>query len=171
MPQVSHTARPARTAALGLALLALGSCGVTNTLEGSLGEVLDLSFVSVEVSITETAVIVGYNRPSGGEGEGRDIVLKLVAETPPVDIVGGKALDLTALPDGTPRATVTRSVADDPIRTLAAIKLGTLTFDGKVELDRPVTGSFRVTLGEGGDAGKGRTAFGTFTVKKVVQGN
>ena len=141
---------------------------MTNTLEGSLGEVLDLAFVSVEVSLTDTAVIVGYNRPNL---EARDIVFKLVANTPPADIVPGQPLDLSAAPDGTPRATVTRSVGEDPIRTLAAIKSGTLTFDGPLALDRGVTGSFRVTLGEGGDAGKGRTAFGTFTVKQVVPGN
>jgi len=167
MPQVRHTGALGALGALLLALAASG-CAVTNTLEGSLGEVLDLTFVGVEVAITDTAIIVGYNRPNL---DARDIVFKLVSETAPKDLVAGQPLDLGPAPNGTPRATVTRSVGDDPIRTLAAIKTGTLSFDGPLELGRGVTGSFRVTLGEGGDAGKGRTAFGTFTVKQVVPGN
>ena len=38
-------------------------------------------------------------------------------------------------------------------------------------LDQPLAGEFRVTLDEGGDAGKGRTVFGTFQVTRVVPGN
>ena len=122
----------------------------------------------MEVSITDGAVIVGYNRP---HGEGRDIVFKLVVGQVPAEVVPGTVIDLAPNPDGTARATCTRSVADDPIRTLASIKTGTLTLDAIPELDKAVSGEFRVTLDEGGDAGKGRTAFGTFKVAKVVPGS
>ena len=138
------------------------------SLEGSLTEVLDLNFTTVEVSITDTSIILGYNR---AHGDGRDIVFKLVAYTAPTDMTPGQPINLAPAPDGTPRAAATRSVADDPIRNLAAIKTGELTFQAPLELDKPNSGDFRVTLGEGGDAGKGRTAFGNFKVLRVVPGS
>ena len=57
------------------------------------------------------------------------------------------------------------------LKAAAAIKAGRLTLDAIPALDQPVGGEFRVTLGEGGDAGKGRTAFGTFRVLKVAPGS
>jgi len=166
MPQVRrHLGR----AALVPALLALaGGCSPVNSLEGSLTEVLDLSFTAVEVSITDSAVIIDYYRPNA---ESRDIVFKLVAQVKPTDVVPGKSIDLGPADDGTARASCTRSVANDPIRNLATIKSGELTLSAVPTLDQPVHGDFRVTLGEGGDAGKGRTAFGNFRVSKVVPGS
>lgn len=168
MPQVTRQiARWALVSALCAAALA-GCRKGDDTLEGSLGEVIDLSFDDVEVSITEWNVIIGYHRP---HGEGRDIVFKLVANKRPDEVVRGEEIDLAPLPDGTAVASCTRSVADDPIRTFAAIKTGMLKLDRVPEIDGVVGGSFRVTLAEGGDAGKGRTAFGSFRVLKVVPGN
>ena len=166
MRQVSghRTARPLPWA---LALL-VAACGGSNTLEGSLGEVVDLRFDGVEVSVTDSAVTVGYFRR---KGEARDLVFKLVLDSPPGNVVHEIQTDLSPTPDGRPRASVTRSVAEDPIRTYAAIKHGFVRFDGPLELDRPASGELRVTLGEGGDAGEGRTAFGTFSVERVVPGS
>ncbi|MBI5544004.1 MAG: hypothetical protein HY901_08965 [Deltaproteobacteria bacterium] len=165
MPQVRTLLA---AALLALAATAPAGCASENALEGSLGEVLDLGFEDVEVSITETAVIVGYHKP---HGEGRDIVFKLVSHTVPAEVVPKQVIDLSPAADGSSRAECTRSAADDPIRTFAAIRTGTLTFDAPLVLDQPVGGEFRVTLGEGGDAGKGRTAFGTFRVLRVVPGS
>ena len=48
--------------------------------------------------------------------------------------------------DGTARATCTRSVAADPIRTYAAIKSGTLMLNAIPVLDQKVGGEMRVTF-------------------------
>ncbi|MGI5861782.1 MAG: hypothetical protein ACOX6T_06945 [Myxococcales bacterium] len=158
--------RTARPLAWALALL-VAACGEANSLEGSLGEVVDLRFDGVEVSVTDAAVSVGYFRR---KGEARDLVFKLVLDSPPGSVVHGVRTDLSPMPDGRPRAAVTRSVAGDPIRTFAPIKHGFVRFDGPLEIDRPVSGELRVTLGEGGDAGEGRTAFGTFSVERIERG-
>jgi hypothetical protein len=180
MPQVTHSAGnvlPSGACSLRaragggrllLSLCAVLSCKQVNTLEGSLGEILDLEFTGVEVSITEKAVIVGYWRP---KGEGRDIVFKLVAYKVWSEVVPGESIDLGPAPDGAVQAAASRSAADDPVRTYAAIKSGALTLSTAPAIDQPLSGEFRVTLGEGGDAGKGRTAFGKFEVDRVVPGN
>lgn len=153
---------------LWLLALALGTCGHATSLDGSLKEILDLHFDSVEVSTTTSDIAVTYYRPNG---DGRDVVLKVVGYTKPEDVVPGLPIDLAPAPDGAARGAVTRAVANDSIRTLAAIKRGSLTFDRPLEVGKPVSGNFRVTLGEGGDAGRGRTAFGDFTTPRVVPGS
>ena len=174
MPQVRARAGGANRPFFAVLAAALAVGGVPaceqppNTLEGSLTEIIDLEFQSVEVSITEWQVIVGYWTP---HLEGRDIVFKLVANKRPNEVVPGEAIELSPREDGTARATCTRSVADDPIRTYAAIKSGTLVLDAIPVLDGAVGGEFRVTFDEGGDAGKGRTAFGRFRTLKVAPGN
>ncbi len=152
--------------AAALGVLAPG-CGRENTLEGSLGDVVSLGFESVEVAVTTGSVVVSYYRPQGG---GRDVVLKLVVGISPAIVPPGQELDLSPRPDGTPNAVCTRAVVGDPIHTLAAVLTGTFTLDRVPVVDQPVSGSFRVTLGEGGEAGKGRNAFGTFKVVRVVPG-
>lgn len=154
---------------LAAALLAVAAgCGSGNTLEGSLGEILSLDFEEAEVAVTETEVVLSYWRP---KGEGRDVVFKLVVNILPGDVVSNQEYELEPLPDGAAFAVCTRAVADDPIHTLAAVRRGRFLLDAAPAVDRPVAGHFRVTLGEGGDAGKGRTAFGDFKVKRVVPGS
>jgi len=151
------------------------SCQGANTLEGSLGEVLDLGYTAVEVSVTGYAIIVSYVRPHLTT---RDTVFRLVVYIDPTTVVSGRPIDLSPREDGSPRAQVTRSVGGDPIRTLAAIKTGELTLQGSspdggspVFIDAPINGELRVTFGEGGDAGKGRTAFGQFRTPRVLPGS
>jgi hypothetical protein len=152
--------------AAAVAVLAPG-CGRETSLEGSLGEVVSFGFESVEVAVTSGSVGVSYYRP---QGAGRDVVFKLVVAIAPASVPPGQDLDLAPRPDGTPNAVCTRSVGSDPIHTFAAVRVGTFTLDRVPTVDQPVTGSFRVTLGEGGEAGKGRTAFGNFKVARVVPG-
>jgi len=157
----------ARLLVLALLLAATG-CSDPNRLEGSLGEVMDLEFEEVEVARYPDSFSVAYWRP---HEDMRDVAFKLVVRVPPTQIVPNTPLELGPAPDGTPRALVTRAVADDPIRTLAEVRHGTLTLNGQPTLDMPLSGSFRVTFGEGGDGGKGRTAFGEFEVERVVPGS
>ncbi|MGC4121217.1 MAG: hypothetical protein QM765_42900 [Myxococcales bacterium] len=174
MPQVRRHAGGATRPflallAAGLAAVALPACDPPpNTLEGSLTEVIDLNFTDVEVSITDAQIIVGWWKP---HNEGRDIVFKLVANKLPAEVVPGEVIDLSPREDGTARASCTRSVAGDPIRTYANIKSGTLRLNAIPKLDLNVGGEMRVTFDEGGDAGKGRTAFGHFNVLQVKPGS
>lgn len=177
MPPVSPAPWEGRGAAprqagarpLAAALLALAAgCGSSHTLEGSLGEILPLDFEEAEVAVTENEVVLSYWKP---KGEGRDVVFKLVVSIRPGDVVPNQEYELEPLPDGTAFAVCTRAVADDPIHTLAAVRRGRFLLDAAPAVDRPVAGHFRVTLGEGGDAGKGRTVFGDFEVERVVPGS
>ncbi len=171
-PGTFRRAARARAGAVRLfaaAFLALApGCGAKDTLEGSLGEILPMDFKDVEVAVTDTEVVVSYFRPNG---PGRDVVLKLVVNDAPPDVPPGQYLDLSPRPDGTANAVCTRAVANDPIHTLAAVRTGELKLSAVPVVDQPVSGEFRVTLGEGGDAGRGRTAFGTFSVTRVVHGS
>lgn len=163
---------PGHSGAAGLVaavLLGLAAgCGSGNTLEGSLTEILAMDFKEVEVALTESEVVLSYFKP---KDKGRDIVFKLVVNIAPADVVANQEYKLEPLPDGTAFAVCTRAVADDPIHNLAAIRYGVFRLDAAPVVDRPVSGSFRVTFGEGGDAGKGRTAYGDFKVSRVVPGS
>ena len=170
-PQGPRTrVRGASRFALPLCLLAMAlSCsGPDSTLEGSLTELLDVAYTGIEVSVTDWAVILSYVRP---HLTARDTVLRLVVYVAPKDVVPGQLIDLSPNEDGSARASVTRAVGGDPIRTLAAIKMGQLTLSAIPEIDKPVSGEWRVTLDEGGDAGKGRTAYGIFRTSAVKPGN
>lgn len=154
---------------LAAALLALAAgCGSGNTLEGSLSEILPMDFKEAEVAITESEVVLSYWKP---KGQGRDVVFKLVVNIAPTEVAPNQEYKLDPLPDGTAFAVCTRAVADDPIHSFAAVRYGTFLLDAVPTVDRPVAGHFRVTLGEGGDAGKGRTAYGDFKVGRVVPGS
>jgi hypothetical protein len=158
-----------RAALLAAAAGALApGCRASNTLEGSLGEIVDLTFTDTEVAVTGSEVILSYYRPNGAA---RDVVFKLVVNIAPKDVPPGRELDLAPRPDGTANATCTRAVAGDPIHLYAAVRIGSLEMDQVPVVDGEASGSFRVTLGVGGDAGRGRTAFGNFQVDHVAQGN
>ena len=158
MPQVSRL--------LALVALACAGCGPGNTLEGSLGEALDLRFDGVEVQADKATLTVLYQR---GTVAPKDVVFKLVVRTAGLKIDPRVTIDL-APPDAAPLAVATRVVPNDPVHDLPLVKRGQLSLDAAPEAGKPLTGSFRLTFGEGGDAGKGRQALGTFTVTSVVAG-
>ena len=154
-----------------LALLAwLGAgCGTSNTLEGSLSEVVKIGFKQVEVTRTDTQIAVSYFTPVGPADQGaRDTVFKLTVNLS--SVIAGTPADLTPDLDGNPRAQATRAVADDPVHLFAPLLNGSITFDASPDVEKKTSGSFHVFFGDGGDAGKGRTAYGTFSVAAVVSG-
>jgi len=174
MPQVSQTSSRRRVGsrrAPWLAALVLcaaaPACPAPNTLEGSLAEVVDLRFDSVELAVTQQALILGYHRKSG---EARESVFKLVVAVPPQTVEPGVEIELAPGSDGEPRAVATRAVGEESIRTFAEVRRGRLLLDCYAVVNEPCSGEFRVTLGEGGDAGEGRAAFGSFQVDAVVPG-
>lgn len=147
-----------------LMALALGACGRSNTLEGSLTEIIDLSFTEAEVQRGADAVVIAYTRP---KGEGKDTVFRLVVKVR--DIEPGAELTLVEGENGIP-ATASRAVADDPVRNFPPIRRGMVLFDSDPLVGGGTSGEFRATFGDGGDAGKGTTVFGTFTVARVATG-
>lgn len=140
--------------------IAFTGCSEANTLEGSLTEILDLDFTDVKAVISDSEVSIRYLRYRGEQGADNpeDVVFKLSVSG---SITSGSELDLSPSLDGTINASVTRSVAEDPVHILAAVKRGTLKVDSLTTTH--IIGSFRVTLDAGGDAGRGRTAFGKFS--------
>jgi hypothetical protein len=168
MPQVTPRApwssRPRRGRGRVLALVLASSCAQANALEGSLGEIVDLRFTSVEVARGPGALAVRYLEPVG---EVQEVVLSLVVTLADEELVAGRPLDIGPAADGTARATLSRVRANDPIRDFAPVRRGTLWLEAVPELGKPTSGEWRVTLGEGG-VGEGRTVTGLFEVDAVV---
>ncbi len=152
------------------AAAALGSCGRANSLEGSLVEVVTLGFQEVEVARGDTAVSISYFTKTGtADQPGRDIVLRLVVHL--TSVQPNVPFDLAPDLDGNRKAEAVRSVVNDPVHAYAPVVSGAITFDQSPDVEKPASGTFHVFFGDGGDAGKGRTAYGSFTVKSVVAAN
>jgi hypothetical protein len=156
--------------AVGLLALALAACARGNALEGSLSEVVSLKFHDVEVARTDTDLSISYFTWVGDATLGaRDTVFKLDVYLS--SVIPDAPFDLSPDLDGNRRAEATRAVAEDPIRRYAPLHNGAITFDREVQVGYPTSGTFHVFFAEGGDAGKGRTAYGNFDVPVVVPAN
>ena len=160
-----------RAGRLALALVAIAACSQGNSLEGSLSDETSLSFDSVQVQVSSSAVAVIYlrNLPGGG---GQDTVLKVVATTTGLDLTRPLSIDLTEPLNGGPavRGSVSRAVSGDARNTFAALVRGRLELDDPPTVGGPMSGSFTVLFGQGGTIGDGRTAFGNFYGKVAQAG-
>lgn len=148
-------------ALLFLGLAGLPGCGSGNhQLEGSLSEVLDLTYQSVDVVKNPDDLSVRFLMP---QGAGDNVVLRLSVDLAGTSIDARETFDLTSLGlQGNPRGTVSRSVLDDPLTTFPRMKRGELTFNHRVIPGEAVSGEFRITFENGTELASGRTVFGTF---------
>lgn len=146
-----------------IAAAVLTACGPTR-LEGSLTELLDLHYQSVEVSRSGDTVAVRFFTP---RGQGEDLVLEVAANTDGVDLAPGQAIDLAEQdPSGQQRGELTRNVLDDPRRTFPSLWIGSLTLDQLPEkTGQAISGKLNVTFVECINFGCGRTVFGSFQGK------
>lgn len=160
-------------AALGAVLSAACGSNFAGTLEGSLTEIMpDLfDFRDGEVQFDpKSSLAVAYFavRDNGPDASRRDTVFKIVVRLAQAPLDGQtRTADLAPDFDEQPKATVSRNVREDPRSVLAPIKAGTFAVDSEPEVGKSLGGHFRVTFGMGGDAGQGRTAFGTFWAREV----
>jgi hypothetical protein len=146
---------PSRLVALAV-LLAAAGCGGGNSLDGSLSEAIDLSFSTVEVKRSPTALQVTYL-----QSEGREVVARITVATAGLDLRDDLSLDGEYAP-GHPRATVTRAVDGEPLLNLPRIQHGTMSLDDEPVVGEPLRGEFSLSFAEGGDLGAGRTLSGSF---------
>jgi hypothetical protein len=143
-------------------LLALAGCGAPNTLEGSLGDQVSLTFDTVEIQRSPTAIAVAYLKALPGGG-GHDTVLELVATVDAATLEKAGSINLVEKVGDGLRGAATRAVSGDPRRDLPPLVRGTLAFEGAATSGKSVSGSFSVLFDQGGSVGAGRTAFGDFT--------
>jgi hypothetical protein len=149
--------------------MALALCGCApNSLQGSLGQDMSLSFDSITIQRTADEVSVSYLKGIPG-ATGNDIVFEIIANTDGVSLSKGGSINLAqVLSDGTLRGSIARVVHDNPSNTFPPIVRGTLTFGQNPAVGARVSGSFTLLFGEGGEIGSGTTAFGTFVANVVA---
>jgi hypothetical protein len=171
------------TLPLVAALVGLGlACG-PHRVEGSLQELLDLTFKDIELRFSGDQIAVRWTRP---KGTGEDAVLIVSEKLDGLTVHTGDKVDLAAplpdfaladagipdgglLPDGgiasQQRGVVTRDVFNDPRKTFPLISDGYMVLYDVPRDGGVVNGNFSVTFQRCVDFGCGRTVFGDFKAK------
>lgn len=167
--------------ALVLAAFAAGSGCNTDSkipppkfrLEGSLTQVMDLSYDEARILIAPSDVSLTFVRikplgsleePDGGNqnqmmGVSEDYPIKLAYQLDGEELDGGR-LDLASLDsNGSPRGVISRNVQDDPRNTFPPLLRGTLIFNQPLTERATVTGDFNLTFENGTEVASGRTVF------------
>jgi len=177
---MKRAAVPIVAAVVGVAL----ACGPTKV-EGSLQEILDLTYHDIKLGFAGDQVAVRWTRP---HGTGQDTVLEVSEKLDGLTVRTGDYVDLAAplpdfalndggvdggdlLPDGglvdQQRGLVTRDVFNDPRKDFPLISDGFMVLYDVPRDGGTVHGSFSVTFQRCVDFGCGRTVFGDF--KATVQ--
>lgn len=160
--------------------LAVGLClaGCTKpTVEGSLSEIMDLSYEKVELIASRdrstgalNAVSVRFARLLGDAGLSEDVALEVGANLAPTqqmpEFKARTKVDLTEVVGEKQRGLVYRSTLDDPNHVFPPLKYGYLTLNTLPQTPavpgQKISGSFSVTFELGTTSDNGRTAFKTF---------
>ena len=143
-------------------LLLLPGC-FSPELEGSLRELLDLHYQSVQINGSPNELAIRYVAP---QGSGEDLVLEVAANLDGLTLTDGMTVDLSELaPDGEQRGRLTRNVLNDPRRDFPALQFGQLVLKSVPKSGQTLSGSFSATFAEGTDFAAGRTVFGDFSGK------
>ena len=146
-----------------MASLTLSACGPEHALEGSLTEVVDLTFTKVDVQRSEDELAVRFLRP---QGIGDDVVLRVSAGLLGTAVDANNPIDLAESdPVGNQRGRVTRNVLDDPLTDFPELERGELVFHKSVISGKTIPGEFHLTFARGTKLANGRTVFGTFEAK------
>ena len=171
---MKRAAVPIVAAVLGMAL----ACG-PQKIEGSLQEILDLTYQDIKLGFAGDQIAVRWTRP---RGTGQDTVLEVSEKLDGLTVKTGDSVDLAAslpdfaevpdggaLPDGgiapQQRGVVTRDVFNDPRKTFPLISDGFMVLYDVPRDGGTVNGSFSVTFQRCVDFGCGRTVFGDFKAK------
>lgn len=174
-----------RWLALALSAALVGSalsCGPTKV-EGSLQELLDLSYQDIGLRFSGDQIAVRWTRP---RGSGQDAVLvvsekldglivrtgdyvNLAQPLPDFALADAGIPDGGVLPDGgiasQQRGVVTRDVFNDPRKSFPLLSDGFMVLYDVPRDGGTVHGSFSVTFQRCVDFGCGRTVFGDFKAK------
>ncbi len=149
--------------AASVATVALAGCSPANQLQGSLSQLTSLSFTSVEVAlqITPPLLVVTYKEAVGA---GFDVPFELSLEVTKPPLTQGTVFQLGgADSSGNAVATATRSVTGDS-RVFPAIKMGTVTIDQEITVNKQGAGHFFLVFDYQNDSslGQGQTVEGSF---------
>jgi len=144
---------------LSLALACAPGCGGLRSVEGSLGELVEMGYQTVEVAQSPNVLAVNFVRP---QGTGRDTVLQVSARLEGVTLQPGVSVDLSEVVAAAPRGTVARNVFNDPRTRFPDVARGSLTLEALPVRGVRVRGAFSVTFANGTSFANGRTAFATF---------
>lgn len=175
----------------GLCLLAASACGsassktepAKHTLEGSLGQVMNLGWDLARIDVSLTDVSVRFVRQvkleavdtDGGStdsptGYSEDYPLIVTYRLDPNEDPPGKTtVDLTSSNAQGPKGVATRNVQKDPRTSLPKIVRGELTFDRTLDPGAVVSTSFHITFENGIEAASGRTVFANSFAAKVTE--
>lgn len=146
--------------ALVSAALLSAACNQGPHVEGSVAELLDLTYEHAEARLSQDELSVSFLT---AQGTGENTIIKVTARLQDLTFVPGTPIDLAqALENGGQRGAVGRSVLDEPARTFPAIARGSLLVHGTPTPGATVTGEFNVTFVNGTDVYSGRTLFGRF---------
>ena len=147
-----------------IATATLCACGPeSHHLEGSLSEVMDLTWRTSDVQQSQNELSLRFVQP---QGVGENIVLRVTVSTSGTSVDPDEPVDL-AEPDalGNKRGRVTRNVTDDPLQELPEVARGELVFHNPVTSGQTIPGEVHITFVEGTTVANGRTVFGTFEAK------
>ncbi|MGA9523111.1 MAG: hypothetical protein WBV82_16705 [Myxococcaceae bacterium] len=149
-----------------LGIFMLVACGSgTNTLDGSLADVVDLGYERAELAAAEGSLVLKFLRP---RGTGEDVVLKLSVNTAGLTAQAVIDIDLTEqVAELGPRGAVTRHVFEDPNETLPPIRRGRLVLQEVAGTTDRVKGEFSATFTQGHEFGAGRTVYGEFEAEVI----
>jgi hypothetical protein len=171
---------PITAVVVGVAL----ACGPTKV-EGSLQEILDLTYQDIKLGFAGDQIAVRWTRPRGA---GLDTVLEVSEKLDGLTVRTGDLVNLAEplpdfaladagmpdgglLPDGgvfdQQRGVVTRDVFNDPRKTFPLISDGFMVLYDVPRDGGVVNGSFSITFQRCVEFGCGRTLFGDF--KATVQ--
>jgi len=175
---MKRAAVPIVAAVMGVAL----ACGPT-AVQGSLQEILDLTYQDIKLGFAGDEIALRYTRP---RGTGEDTVLEVSEKLDGLLVRTGDYVNLAEplpafaladagypdgglLPDGglfdEQRGLVTRDVFNDPRKTFPLISDGFMVLYDVPRDGGTVNGSFSVTFQRCVDFGCGRTVFGDFKAK------
>ena len=160
-----------RWAQLALLVGSTAACSPPNTLQGSLSELVDLTFEKVEVQVSPNLLLIQFQHsPKGG---GLEIPFQMELTPPPGKaLANGVVLDLSKIDgNGNPETRCSREATNDPRHTLPPVKIGSLTLATDFAPGDTAAGEFHILFGTGGDVGEGRTLNGTFSVQAVAPSN
>jgi hypothetical protein len=162
---------------LGPLLVAAGACG-PKVVEGSLGEVLNLTYQDVKLNFSGSQVAVRWTRPRGA---GEDEIIAVSEKFDGLTVRTGDKVNLAEILEPTDggfvdldagttlpqRGLVTRDVFNDPRKEFPSIGEGFMVLYDVPRDGGTASGSFSVTFARCVDFGCGRTLFGDF--KATVQ--
>jgi hypothetical protein len=160
---------------VGPVLLAVVACG-PKVVEGSLGEVLDLTYQDIKLSFSGPQVAVRWTRPRGA---GQDEVIAVSEKFDGLNVYTGTYVNLAEILEPTDggmidldagttlaqRGLVTRDVFNDPRKSFPSIGEGFMVLYDVPRDGGTVSGSFSVTFSRCVEFGCGRTLFGDFKAK------